>query len=165
MVFLSYGNLWKTIKQTPVVVFTMSDQKLDSDFLDIFSNNFWPAGFHNKNLFFKRSVWLWCYAFSSCPEISRTHGRVCRWDSTPRNADGDTVPLLRETMTLMPVSMKGTEKSMTSDLSSLMVREPTAMCAFFSTTCRAGENKWESHTNIFVKKKEVINGPLCMTEF
>lgn len=46
---------------------------------------------------------------------------------SPRNADGDTVPLLRETMTLMPVSMKGTEKSMTSDLSSLMVSEPTAM--------------------------------------
>lgn len=46
---------------------------------------------------------------------------------SPRNADGETVPLLRETMTLMPVSMKGTEKSMTSDLSSLMVSEPTAM--------------------------------------
>lgn len=46
---------------------------------------------------------------------------------SPRNADGDTVPLLRETMTLIPVSINGTEKSMTSDLSSFMVREPTAM--------------------------------------
>jgi len=44
------------------------------------------------------------------------------------------VPLLRETMTLIPVSMKGTEKSMTSDLSSFMVRDPTAMWAFLSTT-------------------------------
>lgn len=46
---------------------------------------------------------------------------------SPKKAEGETVPLLRETMTLMPVSMKGTEKSMTSDLSSLMVKEPTAM--------------------------------------
>lgn len=61
--------------------------------------------------------------------------------STPKNAEGDTVPLLRETMTLMPVSMKGTEKSMTSDLSSLMVREPTAMWAFLNTTYRMGESK------------------------
>lgn len=45
----------------------------------------------------------------------------------PRKADGETVPLLRDTMTLMPVSTNGTEKSMTSDLSSLMVSEPTAM--------------------------------------
>lgn len=47
--------------------------------------------------------------------------------SSPKKAEGETVPLLRETMTLMPVSIKGTEKSMTSDLSSLMVKEPTAM--------------------------------------
>lgn len=53
---------------------------------------------------------------------------------SPKKADGETVPLLRDTMTLMPVSIKGTEKSMTSDLSSLMVSEPTAMCAFFVTT-------------------------------
>lgn len=53
---------------------------------------------------------------------------------SPKKAEGETVPLLRETMTLMPVSMKGTEKSMTSDLSSLMVKEPTAMWAFFNTT-------------------------------
>lgn len=48
----------------------------------------------------------------------------------PRKADGDTVPLLRDTITLMPVSTKGTEKSMTSDLSSLMVNDPTAIAAF-----------------------------------
>ncbi len=58
--------------------------------------------------------------------VSRERERERETDS-PRNADGDTVPLLRDTMTLMPVSMKGTEKSMTSDLSSLMVSEPTAM--------------------------------------
>lgn len=56
------------------------------------------------------------------------------YGSSPKKADGETVPLLRDTMTLMPVSMKGTEKSITSDLSSLMVREPTAMSAFFVTT-------------------------------
>lgn len=54
--------------------------------------------------------------------------------NSPKKAEGDTVPLLRETMTLIPVSMKGTEKSMTSDLSSFMVKDPTAMCAFLSTT-------------------------------
>lgn len=48
----------------------------------------------------------------------------------PRKADGETVPLLRETMTLIPVSTNGTEKSMTSERSSLIVREPTAMTAF-----------------------------------
>lgn len=63
---------------------------------------------------------------------------------SPRKAEGDTVPLLRDTMTLIPVSMKGTEKSMTSDLSSLMVREPTAMRAFFDTTCSATT---ERHTH------------------
>lgn len=47
------------------------------------------------------------------------------------------MPLLRDTITLIPVSMKGTEKSITSDLSSLMVSEPTAMRAFFATTCGA----------------------------
>lgn len=45
----------------------------------------------------------------------------------PKKAEGETVPLLRDTMTLMPVSMKGTEKSTTSDRSSLMVSDPTAM--------------------------------------
>lgn len=48
----------------------------------------------------------------------------------PRKADGETVPLLRETMTLIPVSTNGTEKSMTSERSSLIVRDPTAMTAF-----------------------------------
>lgn len=47
----------------------------------------------------------------------------------PRKAEGETVPLLLETMTLIPVSTKGTEKSTTSERSSLMVREPTAMTA------------------------------------
>lgn len=51
-------------------------------------------------------------------------------ETLPRKADGDTVPLLRDTITLMPVSTKGTEKSMTSDLSSLMVKDPTAITAF-----------------------------------
>lgn len=55
-------------------------------------------------------------------------------DFAPKKADGETVPLLRETMTLIPVSMKGTEKSMTSERSSLMVKDPTAMWAFFNTT-------------------------------
>lgn len=49
--------------------------------------------------------------------------------SSPRKAEGDTVPLLRATITLMPVSTKGTEKSTISDRSSLMVREPMAMSA------------------------------------
>lgn len=44
------------------------------------------------------------------------------------------MPLLRETMTLMPVSTNGTENSTTSDLSSLMVREPMAMSALLDTT-------------------------------
>ena len=52
----------------------------------------------------------------------------------PRKAEGETVPLLRDTMTLIPVSTKGTEKSMTSDLSSLMVKDPTAITAFLYTT-------------------------------
>lgn len=51
------------------------------------------------------------------------------------------MPLLRDTITLIPVSMKGTEKSMTSDLSSLMVSEPTAMWAFFATTCGVKEDR------------------------
>lgn len=54
----------------------------------------------------------------------------------PRKAEGDTVPLLRETMTLMPVSTKGTENSTTSDRSSFMVREPMAMSALLDTTCQ-----------------------------
>lgn len=62
---------------------------------------------------------------------------VVLYSCLPRKAEGETVPLLRETMTLIPVSIKGTEKSMTSDLSSLMVSEPTAMWAFFNTTCRS----------------------------
>lgn len=52
----------------------------------------------------------------------------------PRKADGETVPLLRATMTLMPVSTNGTEKSMISERSSLMVREPMAMSARLYTT-------------------------------
>lgn len=52
----------------------------------------------------------------------------------PKKADGDTVPLLRETITLMPVSTNGTEKSTTSDLSSLIVSEPMAMSARLYTT-------------------------------
>lgn len=54
------------------------------------------------------------------------------WQVTlPRNAEGETVPLLLETMTLIPVSTKGTEKSTTSERSSLMVSEPTAMTALW----------------------------------
>lgn len=45
----------------------------------------------------------------------------------PKKAEGETVPLLRDTMTLIPVSMKGTEKSTTSERSSLIVRDPTAI--------------------------------------
>ena len=52
----------------------------------------------------------------------------------PRKADGETVPLLRATMTLMPVSTNGTEKSMISERSSLMVSEPMAMSARLYTT-------------------------------
>lgn len=59
----------------------------------------------------------------------------------PRKAEGDTVPLLRETMTLMPVSTNGTENSTTSDLSSLMVSEPMAMSALLDTTCKTGDLK------------------------
>lgn len=59
----------------------------------------------------------------------------------PRNAEGDTVPLLRDTITLMPVSTNGTEKSMTSDRSSFMVNEPTAIIAFLLYTYRAGKRK------------------------
>lgn len=55
-------------------------------------------------------------------------------NDSPRKAEGDTVPLLRETMTLIPVSTNGTENSTTSDLSSLMVREPMAMSALLDTT-------------------------------
>lgn len=57
----------------------------------------------------------------------------------PKKADGDTVPLLRETMTLIPVSTKGTEKSTTSDLSSLIVSEPMAISARLYTTYRGKE--------------------------
>lgn len=57
----------------------------------------------------------------------------------PKKADGDTVPLLRETMTLIPVSTKGTEKSTTSDLSSLIVSEPMAMSARLYTTYNGHE--------------------------
>lgn len=55
-------------------------------------------------------------------------------ESSPRKADGETVPLLRATMTLMPVSTNGTEKSMISERSSLIVREPIAMSALLYTT-------------------------------
>lgn len=47
--------------------------------------------------------------------------------SLPKKAEGETVPLLRDTMTLIPVSMKGTEKSTTSERSAFMVRDPTAI--------------------------------------
>lgn len=49
--------------------------------------------------------------------------------SSPRKAEGETVPLLLATITLMPVSTKGTEKSIISERSSLMVSEPMAMSA------------------------------------
>ena len=62
------------------------------------------------------------------PNASPIHGLL------PKKADGDTVPLLRETMTLIPVSTKGTEKSTTSDLSSLIVSEPMAISARLYTT-------------------------------
>lgn len=39
------------------------------------------------------------------------------------------MPLLLATITLMPVSTKGTEKSIISERSSLMVSEPMAMSA------------------------------------
>lgn len=61
----------------------------------------------------------------NCPNLT-VH---LRSPSSPRKAEGDTVPLLRATITLMPVSTKGTEKSTISDRSSLMVREPIAMSA------------------------------------
>lgn len=51
------------------------------------------------------------------------------WRIIPRKADGETVPLLRDTMTLIPVSTNGTEKSTTSERSSLIVRDPTAITA------------------------------------
>lgn len=66
--------------------------------------------------------------------MRKENERGSREADLPRKADGETVPLLRDTMTLMPVSTKGTEKSMTSDLSSLMVSEPTAITAFLYTT-------------------------------
>lgn len=63
--------------------------------------------------------------------------------NSPRKAEGDTVPLLRETMTLIPVSTNGTENSTTSDLSSLMVREPMAMSALLDTTWETGHPRLE----------------------
>lgn len=56
------------------------------------------------------------------------------WRTIPRKADGETVPLLRDTMTLIPVSTNGTEKSTTSERSSLIVRDPTAITARWYTT-------------------------------
>lgn len=50
-------------------------------------------------------------------------------DFSPRKAEGETVPLLLATITLIPVSTNGTEKSTISDRSSLMVREPIAISA------------------------------------
>lgn len=47
----------------------------------------------------------------------------------PKKADGDTVPLLLATITLIPVSTNGTEKSMISERSSFIVRDPMAMSA------------------------------------
>lgn len=84
--------------------------------------------------------------------VKRHHTHTHTEDTcSPRNAEGDTVPLLRETMTLMPVSMKGTEKSMTSDLSSLMVSDPTAMWAFLITTCARTHTHTSKHENAFQK--------------
>lgn len=79
----------------------------------------------------------------------------------PRKADGDTVPLLRDTITLMPVSTKGTEKSMTSDLSSLMVNDPTAITAFLYTTCvtsawsRSARTRTKKYFDVFLRFAEV----------
>lgn len=53
------------------------------------------------------------------------------------------MPLLRETMTLIPVSTNGTEKSTTSDLSSLIVSEPMAMSARLYTTWKGQQQQWE----------------------
>lgn len=75
-----------------------------------------------------------------CPFIAPPHpppstpGPLCPEPSlatraSPRKAEGETVPLLLATITLMPVSTKGTEKSIISERSSLMVREPIAMSA------------------------------------
>lgn len=50
-------------------------------------------------------------------------------DVSPKKADGETVPLLLATITLMPVSTNGTEKSIISERSSFMVSEPMAMSA------------------------------------
>lgn len=68
--------------------------------------------------------------------------------NSPRKAEGDTVPLLRETMTLMPVSTNGTENSTTSDLSSLMVREPMAMSALLDTTWKTRHLDYIIHDDI-----------------
>lgn len=115
--------------------------------------------FYNQNIWTQYLMFIIFCAFPTNPKHSTgVWGSVCMWvcelQSIPRNAEGDTVPLLRETMTLIPVSMKGTEKSMTSDLSSLMVREPTAMWAFLNTTCRAGEDNrgWARGRDIKVTK-------------
>lgn len=51
------------------------------------------------------------------------------WTFSPRKADGETVPLLLATITLIPVSTNGTEKSMISERSSLIVSEPIAISA------------------------------------
>lgn len=58
---------------------------------------------------------------------------------SPRKAEGETVPLLRATMTLIPVSTNGTEKSMISERSSLIVSEPMAMSARRYTTWETKE--------------------------
>lgn len=66
---------------------------------------------------------------------------------SPRKADGDTVPLLRATMTLMPVSTNGTEKSMISERSSLIVREPMAMSARLYSTWEKRHKQKANKTN------------------
>lgn len=48
-------------------------------------------------------------------------------------------------MTLIPVSTKGTEKSTTSDRSSLIVSEPMAMSALLYTTCRGQKHEQEAN--------------------
>lgn len=55
--------------------------------------------------------------------------RGARRNFSPKKADGETVPLLLATITLIPVSTKGTEKSIISERSSFMVSEPMAMSA------------------------------------
>lgn len=78
----------------------------------------------------------------------------------PRKADGETVPLLRATMTLMPVSTNGTEKSMISERSSLIVREPMAMSARLYTTWESKDTS--SKTEHRVKQSDTLTVGSCV---